>query len=113
MFQFLMWGDRKITALQEMHAFEVAAEVIYRRQFWRGEGNFKESLVHAAENEKKHKDNLLKRLEELGAKPHFLRYPLYLVGSLMASFHPSSEDGRCAWATSPSKTRPYMIIEIL
>ncbi len=83
MFQFLIWGNKQITALQEMHAFEVAAEVIYKRQFWRGEGDFKESLVHAAENEKKHKDNLLKRLEKLGAKPHFLRYPLYLIGTLM------------------------------
>lgn len=81
MFQFLMFGDKKISHLRELHALEVAAEAIYRRQIWRANGSLKESIKHAAENEKKHKDNILKLLEKLGGKPHLLRYPMYVVGS--------------------------------
>ncbi len=67
---------------------EVAAETIYRHQLWRTSGDFRESLVHASENEKKHKDNILKLLLKLGGKPHFLRYPMYLVG-LASGFVPA------------------------
>jgi demethoxyubiquinone hydroxylase (CLK1/Coq7/Cat5 family) len=88
MFQFLMRGDKRVNALRELHALEVAAEAIYRKQMWRTKGELKESLVHAADNEKKHKDSLRKRLDELGGKPHFIRYPMYLIG-VVGGFLPS------------------------
>ncbi len=78
-----MRGDEQINVLRELHAVEVAAEAIYRRQIWRVSGDLKEALVHAAENEKTHKDSLKKRIEELGGKPHFTRYPMYVAGSIM------------------------------
>jgi len=82
MFQFLMWGDRNVCALKELHALEVAAEAIYSRQIWRFDGDLKESLVHAKENEKKHKDSLMSQLEDHGSGPHIIRYPMLLFGTL-------------------------------
>ncbi len=88
MFLFLMSGRRDVRALKEMHALEVAAETIYRRQMWRAHGKLKEALIHAAENEKKHKDELKKELDKAGVRPSVLRIPFYVFG-LVAGFVPS------------------------
>jgi demethoxyubiquinone hydroxylase (CLK1/Coq7/Cat5 family) len=88
MFMFLMRGKKNINALKEMHALEVAAETIYRRQMWRTSGELRKALIHASENEKKHRDELKAEILAAGAKPSLLRVPFYIFGTL-AGFVPS------------------------
>jgi bacterioferritin len=85
-----MQDKKVIRALNAVVKVEAMAIQIYRAQMWRfrGKQEIAQKLVHATDNERKHFDDLVSRVRDLGGTPSRLS-PLFAVAGWIMGFLPA------------------------
>ena len=85
-----MQDKKVIRALNAVVKVEAMAIQIYRAQMWRfrGKQEIAQKLVHATDNERKHFDDLVSRVRDLGGTPSRLS-PLFAVAGWIIGFLPT------------------------